>query len=133
MCDECGIINGHATACPNNPDCVLDEPETVTCAICGEEKPDEDCLNGVCAECIRKATTFKTALAYGEDRPSCVELNGFLAYEFTKDQIEEILTTALLDAHMLTGATFGAGYISDDASDFADWLKEKPRDGISGA
>ena len=128
MCAECGRDHGHATPCPNNPDCALDEPEMVVCEICGEEKPDEECVSGVCRECLSKAATYDNAMDYGAARKTAVEINGYLAYEFSADQIAEILERELADAY-LTGYASTFGYLSDDRSDFADWLKERKKGG----
>lgn len=104
----------------------LDEPEMVTCPICEQEVPDEECLYGVCDSCLAKAETFETAMDYGEDRKVAVELNGYLAYEFSADDIEEILKRELALCR-LTGCAEYHGYLTDDSSDFADWIKERKK------
>jgi predicted amidophosphoribosyltransferase len=120
MCTECGHIHGHAGQCPNNP--AEYEPEMVVCEICGEEVPDEDCVSGVCPACIAKATTYENAMSYGADRKTAVVINGYLAYEFSAGDIAEILERELALCR-LTGCAEYHGYLTDDSSDFADWLK----------
>jgi len=102
----------------------LDEPEMVTCPICEQEVPDDECWYGACDKCLMKAETFENALDYGNDRKVAVEINGYLAYEFSADEIEEILKRELALCR-LTGCTDYHGYLTDDSSDFADWLIER--------
>jgi len=102
----------------------LDEPEMVTCPICEQEVPDEQCIWGVCDKCLAEAETFDTAMDYGNDRKVAIEINGYLAYEFSADEIEEILKRELA-LFLLTGCMDYHGYLTDDSSDFADWLKEQ--------
>lgn len=128
MCTECGRENGHATPCPNNPDCALDEPEMVVCDLCGKEVPDEECRWGVCDGCLAKAETFENALDYGNDRKVAVEINGYLAREFSADEIEEILKRELFDSYII-GWMSVHNFLTDDSSDFADWLKERKKGG----
>lgn len=106
----------------------LDEPEMVVCDLCGEEVPDEECLWGVCDSCLAKAETFGNAMDYGEDRKVSVELNGYLAYEFSADEIEEILKRELSDSYII-GWTSVHNFLTDDSSDFAGWLKERKKGG----
>jgi len=106
----------------------LDEPEMVVCDLCGEEVPDEECRWGVCDKCLAEAETFETAMDYGEDRKVAVELNGYLAYEFSADEIEEILKRELSDSYII-GWTSAHNFLTDDSSDFADWLKEREKGG----
>lgn len=102
----------------------LDEPEMVTCPICEQEVPDEECRYGVCDSCLSKAETFDTALDYGNDRKVVVEINGYLAYEFSAEDIAEILERELALCR-LTGCAEYHAYLTDDSSDFAEWLKER--------
>ena len=124
MCAECGHIHGHAGQCPNNP--AEYEPEMVACPICGEERPDEECVSGVCETCLGKAATYDGAMGYGADRKTAVELNGYLAYELDADEIEEILKLHLEYAREI-GALSPRSFCLDDSSDFADWLKERKK------
>lgn len=137
MCTECGRDHGHATPCPNNPDCALDEPEMVECEICGEEVPDEECLYGVCDSCLAKAETFENALAYGKSTRTSVKINGFFAWFFKRNEIEEILLREMKSAianlkevgFYDSRETFEKDFLRNDSSDFADWLKEREKGG----
>ena len=106
----------------------LDEPEMVVCDLCGEEVPDEECRWGVCDKCLAKAETMENAMNYGADHKVSVEINGYLAHEFSADEIEEILKRELALCR-LTGCAEYHGYLTDDSSDFADWLKEREKGG----
>lgn len=101
----------------------LDEPEMVTCPICEQEVPDDQCIWGVCDSCLAKAETFDTAMDYGNDRKVAIEINGYLAYEFSAGDIAEILERELA-LFRLTGCAEYHGYLTDDSSDFAGWLIE---------
>ena len=133
MCQECGHIHGHAGQCPMNPK--EDEPIMKTCPICEREFDEELVEDGVCTTCLTEQATYETAIKYGAERKQTVEINGFLAYAFDKDEIEEALMKILEEIPKLPmppeGEFVALDYCFEDTMDFADWLvkqKEK-RDG----
>ncbi len=128
MCAECGHIHGHAGQCPNNP--AEYEPEMVVCEICGEEVPDEECLYGVCDKCLAEAETFENSLRYGSARPASVEINALYEKVLSPEEIDALLYMAVLKLHSEHPLAFRAfihAHLTDDSSDFADWLKEQKK------
>lgn len=110
----------------------LDEPEMVTCQICEQEVPDEECLYGVCDKCLAEAETMENAFAYGRSRPTSVNINGFLSWFFKRAEIETILKNEMRKAIKSLVAlgcyvSFEHDFLTDDSSDFADWLKEREK------
>ena len=65
------------------------------CEICGEPIWF---FRKRCDDCLRKEASLKNALKLGATETVPVELNGLLAYLFTKDEIERILIEAITDA-----------------------------------
>lgn len=107
----------------------LDEPEMVTCPICEQEVPDEECPYGVCNTCFAKAETIENAIAYGSYHPAPVRIHGLYAKLFG-DKIHVILRKATMkyaDEHPLAFKGVIHDFLTDDSSDFADWLKEQKK------
>lgn len=106
----------------------LDEPEMVACDLCGEEVPDEECIWGVCDKCLAEAETFENSLWYGAERPARVKINALYEKVLSPDEIDALLYMAVLKLHTEHPLAFKAlihAHLSDDSSDFADWLKEQ--------
>lgn len=107
----------------------LDEPEMVVCPICKQEVLDEECLFGVCDTCLSKAETMENAIAYGSYHPAPVRIHGLYAKLFG-DEIHVILRKAAMkyaDEHPLAFKGVIHGFLTDDSSDFADWLIEREK------
>lgn len=105
----------------------LDEPEMVVCDLCGEEVPDEECRRGVCDKCLAAAETFENSMRYGAERPASVKINALYAKVLSPEEIDALLYMAVLKLHTEHPLAFKAlihAHLSDDSSDFADWLKE---------
>ena len=128
MCDECHQ-SPHATMCPNNPALAGDHPIMKTCPICEREFDEDDMFYSVCDECLERNLHQTNAIAYGSKRTETIEINGYLAHEFSRDQIEEIL---IREIENMTGFFYrwnDKRYIRQDSSDFADWLVEQKKGG----
>lgn len=127
MCDEC-LQNPCANTCPNNPH-FYDNPVMKTCPICEREYDEEDMMWSVCDSCLFAAETYENALAWGNEEKKEIEINGFLAYAFTSDQIEEVLREKLDEYGNITidraRKSYAEEYCYDDKSAFADWLVEQ--------
>ena len=108
----------------------LDEPEMVTCPICEQEVPDEECRWGVCDKCLAEAETFENSLRYGSARPASVEINALYEKVLSPEEIDALLRMAVLKLHSEHPLAFRAfihAHLTDDSSDFADWLKEREK------
>jgi hypothetical protein len=72
-----------------------DENNYKTCEICGEKfyiyDDEKDIEYGVCTECKKKICNAKTALKIGEDLKYDVKVNGFIAFFYSEEEINEIL------------------------------------------
>ena len=59
------------------------------CEFCGESTLNEDCIcDGCKQEHLREDATLETALAWGNEEKTCIEINGFLAWNFTVQEID---------------------------------------------
>ena len=107
----------------------LDEPEMVTCPICEQEVPDEECLYGVCDKCLAKAETTGNALAYGSCHPATVKVNA-LFVKLLGESVNVILASVAMlyaDEHPLAFKGVIHDFLTDDSSDFAEWLIEREK------
>ena len=101
-----------------------DFEEAAECVECGAVKSVDYLVNGWCDDCLNiAADDYKTVFEYGADRTAVVELNGVLAREFSRTEIEAILLNHLMNNGDLKKAT--KDFAFDDKYDFADWLKGK--------
>lgn len=126
MCIECGIINGHATMCPNG-DPTVDE-YLVDCALCGDEVDEETTTYGICEKCWTDHHNFDNALAYGATATESVPINGLYAKILSPDQIHDALKAVVMKEktmHPFFAARITNEFLRDDDGDFADWLKEQ--------
>lgn len=78
--------------------------EAHECKICGNV-----CLDSICEDCL----TFENAIDYGSDNKETVSINGFLAYEFSDKEIEEILMKHLIESKSLGKEPHYAEYIKE--------------------
>ena len=108
--------------CPNCGSVDFEEAEQ--CDICGEWHAADYLRGGVCEKC-RERDDPREAYAYGSARKSCVELNGFLAYAYSAQEIEAALWQDLMSSRPALVKEYANKYITDDIGDFAEWLKEE--------
>lgn len=96
--------------------------QATECAVCGEWFLDSNYHN-VCKNCLTENMTFKNALNVGaeEDCKEKVKINGYLAYEFTTEQIEKILKRELAEAKKLTQLKHDR-FLALSLDSFASWL-----------
>ena len=112
------------------PECGHDSiAECGICVSCGAPVPDEsgDC---VCDNCLKHHSNPSTALVYGDRRKENVKVNGFLAFVYSAEEINDILLThyrgealTLVDSFRRDGMT--DLYVREDPGDFADFIKEE--------
>ena len=108
--------------CPNcgSPD--IEEAEE--CSECGRMHAEESIINGMCADCVKKAANdVRLAYQYGAERTEMIELNGVLATALTRVQIEAILEHYLITNGDLENECFR--FATDDEYDFVEFLKER--------
>ena len=99
-------------SCNGCTDCIMCGRKTpvehIICDKCGDEIPDESLIfeddgDELCEDCFIERyyeknadkLTASNALTLGEEDTEEVELNGFLAWFYTADQIEDILMKEL--------------------------------------
>lgn len=101
--------------------------------MCGEYYKSEDLHDGVCIECLREEMTVDNALKCGADGSARdeVSINGFLAWLFTAEKIDEILTREVerlinkSDSNAVHIINQAEEWCGADLSYFADWLKRR--------
>lgn len=71
--------------------------EATECEMCGEYFNDCDDI-GICNNCLEENATFENAIKIGDDNPEKIYINGYLASEFTNEEIEEILRRELVES-----------------------------------
>lgn len=107
----------------------LENEELYKCSKCGELFFDEDMIGGVCKNCVDDAQDGEHAWRYGKDRKQVVEINGLLAWAYSPDEIEEILTfhynVVQSDAWR---QKMVLEYVNDDLRDFAEWVENENDD-----
>ena len=109
--------------CPN---CGSDDfEEAAQCPICKEWFSDEDMRYGVCADCLGKSVTKENAFRYGSDDTHTVEINGFLAWCYSADEIMEILSKHFEKTSDAWKKRMIAEYLNDDKWNFAEWLEDQ--------
>ncbi len=97
--------------------------EAYECVLC-----DEPTANAVCNKCLNENITFETVLRYGTDAKQNIEINGYLAHEFTEEQINEILERELREAKKLGYQTKHKEYAKYDLNHFETWLEKNKAD-----
>jgi DNA-directed RNA polymerase subunit RPC12/RpoP len=111
---------------PCCPNCGSEDiEEGMVCRICGEVHREEDMIGQVCKDCLDKSVTFGNALRYGKERKQDVELNEFLTWCYSPDEIESILLKNLQECSHEWRQRMANEYCTDDKYDFADFLEEK--------
>lgn len=69
------------------------------CEVCG--KWSYEVNDGVCNDCLIKIATNETAIMIGADDRQDISLNGYLAWQFSTAEIEELLQKELSNAASL--------------------------------
>ena len=111
--------------CPNCRSEDIEEAEQ--CDICGEWHAADYLKCGVCKKCAERDDP-REAYAYGAERKTCVELNGFLAYAYSAQEIEAALWQDLMSSRPGLVKEYANRFITDDLGDFAEWWKEEHKD-----
>lgn len=135
ICNDCGAVfenpreyyehdtGYHGMECPHCGSDDIDEAER--CAECDEWVNENNLVNGLCPACIeRHASDYETVKAYGADRKEAVEINGFLAWVYSPEEIEEVLYRDLRKTETLK-TNYAKRFATDDPDDFTDWLNER--------
>lgn len=148
ICDRCGQViaeedldlthdrdyvnNGVGRECVRDDEfykecgCGGDWVDATECKVCGEWFNDEH-YRKVCDDCLDENATFENAIKMG-DEEYCqheVKINGYLANEFSTDQIEAILERELVEAEKLGTALSYREYLFNDKDAYADWLNKE--------
>ena len=111
------------TGCPL---CRGDYEETTPCEICGSQHLKEELTSGVCEECMEEYRyDIKTCYEIGKNDIDSVELNIFFTTLFDKEEIEDILFTALLKEEEIHKKVDCQDFINRDKSWFAERLVEE--------
>lgn len=113
-----------AAYCPNCGSEDFEEAEK--CEKCGEWHIADKVSNGICENCLTKSATVSNAFAWGNKDKQGVELNGFIAWAFTPDEIESVLLNDLMKSKDLANK-YARDYCMDDAWMFAQYLKEEDK------
>ena len=104
------------------PYCGESYTEAKQCVICGDWVRD-DAWN-ICDECLEEQCNKDNCLEIGEENPTDVEINGFLASSFAAEEIDKILLEALMnDPDRMKDAI--EKYAVDDMLYFSEWVGEK--------
>ena len=91
------------------------------CKICDKWFPDDELTCGVCEECLSEYNNdFNTCLAVGEKARTAVEINLFLAEQFSAEEIESILSE-IAKVIYRNGGDICRKFIEEDK----DWFVEK--------
>lgn len=94
------------------------------CEICGEWEDPDNLVEDICERCFDEESTFANAISFVAENKEYVEINGYLASEFTPEQIEKILLKELEEAKKLGIKTKHKEFCLKDKEDFSIFLKE---------
>ena len=99
--------------------------EAKKCPACDRVYITED--DEICEDCLNEAQTVGTCLQIGETeyQPMAVNINGFLAFVYDKDEIERCILNDFEKLPKDTQLEYINRYLNEDRSFLADWLKEK--------
>ena len=106
------------------PDCNSTDYETVSeCAVCGSMRCESELVNDVCKDCLDKACTPETAIRIGTECTESVEINGFYAYLFGAERINQILANHAVNTPERILQEDAKRYVLDDPWCTAEYLK----------
>lgn len=108
-CDECG----------------WEYEEAEKCKVCGEYFIPEDYKYSVCEECMEDYETIEIALAIGEYNKATVHINGFVDFDLTEAEINEVLVNYVKNKKIPKGDAKIKEYCEDDKDYFGDWIVEE--------
>lgn len=99
--------------------------EATECKGCGEYFLNEHYID-YCESCIDKEATFENAMIFGDEEDSkvTVEINGYLAHEYTAEQIETLMRRDLEQSKKHIALNHYE-YVKNNLSEFADWLEKR--------
>lgn len=103
--------------------------EAKQCNLCGEWFDPDTLYDGICEDCLKKATTEENAYKLGEECKESVEINGFLKSVFDTDEIEQILKNAYEDLPQYYKNRDATNYCLDDIEAFAETLNQWRKNG----
>ncbi len=110
------------------PDCNSTDYGAVSeCAVCGSMRYESELVNEVCKDCLDKACTPETAIRIGTECTESVEINGFYAYLFGAERINEILANHAVNTPERILQTDAKRYVLDDTLCTAEYLKTAAR------
>ena len=137
ICDRCGELMNEDDAQydTRNSDvgdfikgcsCGGDWVDATECRICGQWFNDELYIK-VCEECLDDNANFENALKVGneEECQQEIKINGYLAYEFSTNQIEQVLIKLLRETHDLNLPLKYREFLLSDKDYFAEWLEKE--------
>lgn len=135
-CEDCGYVfedgeertyrenhmeGGYYEQFSECPYCGGDYREATMCESCCKYFFSEELHGGICNECLHDYDyDVKTCIKVGADAVESVEINSFLAFALTEDQINDILSAALIEADKIVRCN-ASKYIDNDA----DWFAER--------
>lgn len=94
--------------------------EATECETCGEYFNDCDNIK-ICENCIEENATFENAIEIGEQNPKEISINGYLASEFTNEEIEEILKRELVESSEFVDKRQHKEYCLNNKIDFVEY------------
>lgn len=97
---------------------------TCECKICRESFRESDLYHGVCLSCIKDCETVGEALEWGNERTMSVEINGFIAYTLSEEQINKILAK-WCEENFVDGSADVVEYCELDKFEFVGHIAEK--------
>ena len=104
--------------------CGGDFVEARQCEICGEYYSDEDYPYNVCECCAEQFETIESALEIGSNNTEKINVNGFVAYMLTEEEINAILTKHIIENYADDSSDI-SDYCKNDMDYFADFIIEK--------
>ena len=106
------------------PLCKGDYEEAKNCEICGEIYLEEELEGGVCDNCIQEYSRNLKFCVEAFDETKAVELNQFLAFCFSKREIEEILYRELEKCDKSCYFNWCSQFVDKNREEFAEKIKE---------
>lgn len=94
------------------------------CKLCEEWFYDEDYAE-ICNKCLEENATFENALMFGDNFKTDIQINGYLAEEYSQDKIENLILKDLKETKLAGYKLNYVDYCLFDKYDFADWLKKQ--------